>query len=97
MASGSEGSGVVFGFSRLRSRRCCGPVLVFPRISNFAENNFLMDKKAKKRLEVIKKKLQGLRPRLAGAKQQADDPEEIRELESEVQKLESEAEALRAS
>ena len=36
-----------------------------------------MDKKAKKRLEVINKKLQTLRPRLTGAKSQADDLEEI--------------------
>ncbi|MEM9828741.1 MAG: hypothetical protein AAF958_19300, partial [Planctomycetota bacterium] len=50
-----------------------------------------MDKKQKKRLDVINKKLNTLRPRLTGAKQQADDPGEIKELETEIAKLEAEA------
>ena len=56
-----------------------------------------MDKKAKKRMDVINKKLQSLRPRLAGARQQADDPSEIKELEDEINKLEAEAAELKAS
>ena len=35
-----------------------------------------MDKKAKKRLDVLNKKLQKLQQQLAGAKQQMDEPEE---------------------
>lgn len=56
-----------------------------------------MDKKAKKRLEVINKKLQTLRPRLTGAKQQADDPSEIEGLEKEIHALEAEAAKLKES
>jgi len=55
-----------------------------------------MDKKAKKRLDVINKKLQTLRPRLAGSKAQADDPEELRQLEDEVAALEAEATRLKS-
>ncbi len=56
-----------------------------------------MDKKAKKRLEVINKKLQTLRPRLAGSKQQADDPNELKQLEDEIGKLEAEAAEIKAA
>ncbi len=56
-----------------------------------------MDKKAKKRLEVINKKLQTLRPRLAGSKAQADDPAELKQLEDEITKLEAEAAELKSS
>lgn len=56
-----------------------------------------MDKKAKKRLDVINKKLQTLRPRLAGSKEQADDLEELKELEDIIKSLEEEAAKLRAS
>ncbi|MEM6687774.1 MAG: hypothetical protein AAF664_00010 [Planctomycetota bacterium] len=56
-----------------------------------------MDKKAKKRLDVINKKLQTLRPRLAGSRAQADDPEELKQLEDEISALEAEAKELKAS
>ncbi|TWT79582.1 hypothetical protein CA13_09860 [Planctomycetes bacterium CA13] len=56
-----------------------------------------MDKKAKKRLEVINKKLTSLRPRLAGSRAQADDAEELKQLEDEVAKLEAEAKQLKES
>lgn len=56
-----------------------------------------MDKKAKKRLDVINKKLQSLRPRLVGAKSQADDLDEIKQLETEINSLEAEAEKLKSS
>ena len=55
-----------------------------------------MDKKAKKRLEVINKKLQVMRPRLAGAKSQDDDPGEVKQLEDEIKKLEAEAVEIKA-
>ncbi len=56
-----------------------------------------MDKKAKKRLDVINKKLQTLRPRLAGAKQQDDDPGEVAALEKEISTLEAEVAELKKS
>ena len=56
-----------------------------------------MDKKAKKRLDVINKKLQTLRVQLSGSKQQADDLDEIRQLEDQIGRLESEAAELKAS
>jgi hypothetical protein len=49
-----------------------------------------MDKKAKKRCEVIKKKVEQLRQRLAGAKQQPDDPNEVIQLQAEIGRLEAE-------
>jgi len=54
-----------------------------------------MDKKAKKRLDVINKKLQALRPRLTGARSQDDDPGEVKALEDEITKLEAEAAELK--
>lgn len=56
-----------------------------------------MDKKAKKRHEVIKKKLDQLRQRLAGAKAQPDDPNEIVQLQDEIKKLEAEDVQLKSS
>ncbi len=54
-----------------------------------------MDKKAKKRLEVIQQKLQTLRLKLAGAKQQEDEPGEVKRLEVEIAALEAESGKLR--
>ena len=56
-----------------------------------------MDKKAKKRLDVIHLKLQQLRQSLAGARKQDDEPGEIQRLEAEIAALEAEANKLRAS
>lgn len=46
-----------------------------------------MDKKAKKRWEVLKKKLEQVQRQLAGAKQQLDDPREVERYESERQAI----------
>ncbi len=43
-----------------------------------------MDKKAKKRIEVLRKRITELQPRLAGAKKQMDEPDEVRKLETEL-------------
>lgn len=43
-----------------------------------------MDKKAKKRSEVLRKKIADLQQRLAGAKAQMDDPAEVKQLEAEI-------------
>lgn len=56
-----------------------------------------MDKKAKKRIELLRKKIGELRPRLAGAKKQLDDPEEVRKLEAEIAAAQAEIEKLRQS
>ena len=56
-----------------------------------------LDKKQKKRIEVINKKLTTLRPRIAGARQQCDDPDELKQLEDELAALEAEAKEIRAS
>ena len=43
-----------------------------------------MDKKAKKKHEVLRQRLQKLQQQLAGERKQMDDPEEVRRLESDV-------------
>jgi peptidoglycan hydrolase CwlO-like protein len=54
-----------------------------------------MDKKAKKRLEVIRPKLQNLQKQLSGAKQQDDEPGEVQRLEQEIENLKAEVAALK--
>jgi len=54
-----------------------------------------MDKKAKKKLDIINQRLQMLRQQLAGAKKQDDEPGEVLRLESEISQLESDAHQLK--
>jgi hypothetical protein len=56
-----------------------------------------MDKKVKKRLEVLHQRAQRLQQQLAGARRQVDDPEEVRRLQREVQQLHEEIERLKSS
>ena len=56
-----------------------------------------MDKKAKKRIEVLRGKIKNLEQRLAGAKQQEDEPGEVAGIEQEIQKYKDEIAALKAS
>lgn len=56
-----------------------------------------MDKKQKKRLDVINKKLSSLRQQLAGSRSQADDLDELKELEQQIAALEAEAAEIKAS
>jgi uncharacterized coiled-coil DUF342 family protein len=56
-----------------------------------------MDKKLKKRLDVVNKKLQNLRQQLSGARQQDDEPGEIKRLETDIVRFEQEAVELKAS
>lgn len=56
-----------------------------------------MDKKAKKRVEVIRKKLGQLNQQLVGAKQQMDDPDEVTQLEKQIADLKTEMANLKAS
>ena len=56
-----------------------------------------MDKKAKKKLDVVHQKLGMLRQQLAGAKKQDDEPGEVQRLEREIADLEAQAEKLKTS
>jgi hypothetical protein len=56
-----------------------------------------MDKKAQKRIDVLRKKVAELQPRLAGAKKQMDDPEEVRKLEGELAAAQAEIEKLKSA
>jgi len=56
-----------------------------------------VDKKAKKRNEVIREKVAKLRVLLIAAKAQPDDPQEPARLQAEITALEKEAEQLRNS
>ncbi len=56
-----------------------------------------MDKKTKKRLEVLRKRLDKLRQQLAGAKSQMDDPSEVEAIEKEITEATAEIEKLKNS
>ncbi|MCA9236179.1 MAG: hypothetical protein KDA44_11955 [Planctomycetales bacterium] len=56
-----------------------------------------MDKKAKKRIEVLRKKLDTLQQKLAGAKQQPDDPDEPARIQQEIDDARAEMKTLKAS
>ena len=55
-----------------------------------------MDKKAKKRIELLRKKVGDLQQRLAGARKQMDDPQEVGQLEREIAAAQAEIEKLKA-
>jgi hypothetical protein len=56
-----------------------------------------MDRKAKKRIEVLNQKLHKLRQQLAGARQQPDDPAEPKRLAAEIAAADAELHKLKAS
>lgn len=56
-----------------------------------------MDKKVKKRLDVLHQRLAQLRQKLAGAKAQLDDPEEVRRLEVDIAAAEAEVAKLKGA
>ena len=56
-----------------------------------------MDKKAKKRIDVLRKKISQLQRQLAGATQQMDDPDEVERLKAEIAAAQAEIEKLKAS
>lgn len=56
-----------------------------------------MDKKAKKRIDLLQQRLQKLRLQLAGAKKQMDDPDDVRRLEREIGEVSTELEKLKQS
>jgi hypothetical protein len=54
-----------------------------------------MDKKIKKKQDVLRQRLQKLHQQLAGARKQMDDPDEVRRLEQEVASAEQELQKLK--
>ncbi|HEX5443541.1 MAG TPA: hypothetical protein VF306_19555 [Pirellulales bacterium] len=54
-----------------------------------------MDKKAKKRIDLLNQRLQKLRQQLAGARKQMDDPADVTRLEREIENVSSELEKLK--
>ncbi len=56
-----------------------------------------MEKKAKKRVDVLQQRLQKLRLQLAGARKQLDEPDEVRALEREVTEIAAELERLKST
>lgn len=56
-----------------------------------------MDKKAKKRIDLLQQKLQKLRLQLAGAKKQMDEPDDVTRLEKEVAATAAELQKLKES
>ena len=54
-----------------------------------------MDKKAKKRIDLLNTRLQKLRLQLAGAKKQMDEPAEATRLEKEMAEVNAELEKLK--
>lgn len=55
-----------------------------------------MDKKAKKKIDVLRTRLQKLQQQLAGARKQLDDPDEVARLEKDIKAAEAELEKLKA-
>ena len=55
-----------------------------------------MDKKSKKRIDVLHITLQRLRQQLAGAQKQNDDPDELKTLIKQIAAIESELQTLTA-
>ena len=55
-----------------------------------------MDKKAKKRLEVLRKKVTHLQQQLSGATRQMDDAAEVERLKKELAAAEGEIEKIKA-
>ena len=55
-----------------------------------------LDKKSKKRHEVLRKKLEKLQAQLVGAKQQEDEPGEVAGIEKEIEETRAEMARLKA-
>ncbi len=56
-----------------------------------------MDKKAKKKIDVLRQRIHKLQQQLSGARQQDDEPGEIERLEKEIADCQAEIEKLKAS
>lgn len=56
-----------------------------------------MDKKTKKRLDLLNQRMQKLRMQLAGARKQMDDPADVARLEREIGEVGAEIEKIKQS
>jgi hypothetical protein len=56
-----------------------------------------MDKKAKKRIDLLNQRLQKLRQQLAGARKQPDEPGDVSRLEKEIAEVDAELTRLKAN
>ena len=56
-----------------------------------------MDKKAKKRMDVLRQRREKVQQQLAGAKKQDDEPGEVERLTGELSEIEAEIEKLKQS
>lgn len=56
-----------------------------------------MDRKAKKRIDVLQKKLQTLRQQLAGEKRQQDNPAAVISLQQQIRQIEAELAQLKGT
>ena len=54
-----------------------------------------LDKKAKKKLEVLRKRLDKTRQLLTFAKQQTDEPDEVARIEQQIKDIEAEIEEIK--
>ena len=63
------------------------------KLSYFAKGH--QDKKAKKRLEVLRQKLQKQEKLLAAAKQQTDEPDEVANIERQINEIKAEIEKIK--
>lgn len=67
------------------------------KISNAQWYSDLMDKKAKKRIDILRQRIQKLKLQMSGAKQQDDEPGQIEQLEKEIADATAEIESLKKS
>ena len=56
-----------------------------------------MDKKAKKKTNVLRQRIQTLQQQLAGARKQMDDPDELKSIEQQLAAAEAELAKIRQS
>ena len=54
-----------------------------------------MDKKTRKRIQILKDRLQNRRQRLIGARQQPDEPDELEQVQREIMAIQEELRQLR--
>ncbi|MDG2185051.1 MAG: hypothetical protein P8K79_05190 [Mariniblastus sp.] len=66
-------------------------------MTSYSNDWHTMDKKAKKKAEILRKRLEKTQIQLKGAREQMDDPGEVVALENEIEKLHSDINELKNS
>ena len=61
------------------------------------KTKILMDKKTKKKIDVLRKRIEKTQQQVAGAKLQPDEPDEVENLQKEIEKMRAEIDKLKAS